>query len=301
MASLEANNSGIRVPRAFLTLAVAKAMTRAAEAKAREIGVPMYISVVDASANLVSINRMDGAILVSEEISMHKAYTAAAIKLPTDVVGEVAQPGASLYGIQNCRDIIIFGGGFPLKLNGEVIGGIGVSGGSVEEDMAVATAGVETFVALAGGAEAVPGEDYAGAAIGEYGVNLTMARKMADAAEKKAGEIGVPMFISLVDKGARLILTHRMEEALLVSNAISRDKAYTAAALKLPTDVAATVAQPGAPLYGLQQVDRMIIFGGGFPLRLNGKVIGGIGVSGGSVEEDMEVASAGVAAYEAAL
>ncbi len=167
--------------------------------------------------------------------------------------------------------------------------------------MAVATAGVETFVALAGGAEAEPGEDYAGAAIGEYGLNLTMARKMADAAEKKAGEIGVPMFISLVDKGARLILTHRMEEALLVSNAISRDKAYTAAALKLPTDVAATVAQPGAPLYGLQQVDRMIIFGGGFPLRLNGKVIGGIGVSGGSVEEDMEVASAGVAAYEAAL
>lgn len=132
-------------------------------------------------------------------------------------------------------------------------------------------------------------------------LTLAVAKAMTRAAEAKAREIGVPMYISVVDKGARLILTHRMEEALLVSNAISRDKAYTAAALKLPTDVAATVAQPGAPLYGLQQVDRMIIFGGGFPLRLNGKVIGGIGVSGGSVEEDMEVASAGVAAYEAAL
>ena len=96
---VEANNTGIKTPRAVLNLALAKKMTVAAEAKAKEIGVPMYISIVDASANLVSVNRMEDAILVSEEISINKAYTAAAIKLPTDVVATVAQPGTSLYGM----------------------------------------------------------------------------------------------------------------------------------------------------------------------------------------------------------
>jgi len=296
---VEASNTAIQVPRAILNLAFAKKMTIAAEEKAKEIGVPMYISIVDASANLVSINRMENAILVSEEISINKAYTAAAIKLPTDVVATVAQPGTSLYGIQNSSDIVIFGGGFPLKLNGEVIGGIGVSGGSVEEDMAVAEAGLQKFKEIA---ESLPGDtliteteaekNITGSAAGDFGVNLNLARKMSVAVEKKAAQIGVPMFFSVVDKGARLILTHRMDEALLVSNVISKNKAYSAATVKLATDVLATVSQPGTSLYGIQQVDGMIIFGGGYPLQYNGKVIGGVGVSGGSVEEDMLVAQA---------
>jgi uncharacterized protein GlcG (DUF336 family) len=303
---VEANNTGIKTPRAVLNLALAKKMTVAAEAKAKEIGVPMYISVVDASANLVSVNRMEDAILVSEEISINKAYTAAAIKLPTDVVATVAQPGTSLYGIQNSSNIVIFGGGFPIKLNGRVIGGIGVSGGSVEEDMAVAEAGLQRFKEIVEGlsgdavvTETASEKNISGSAPGDYGVNLNMARKMSVAVEQKAAEIGVPMFFSVVDKGARLILTHRMDEALLVSNEISKNKAYSAATVKLPTDVIATVSQPGTSLYGIQQVDRMIIFGGGYPLNYNGKVIGGIGVSGGSVQEDMLVAQAALDVYKA--
>ena len=298
---MEANNTGINVPRAFLNLALAKEMTMASEAKAKEIGVPMYISVVDASANLVSINRMEDAILVSEEISKNKAYTAMAIKLPTDDVAAVSQPGTSLYGIQNSSNIVIFGGGFPVKLNGQVIGGIGVSGGSVEEDMAVAQAGLERFKEIAEGEGVTTGAgiDTSGAAIGDYGINLSMARKMSAAAEKKAEEIGVPMFISAVDKGARLILTHRMDEALLISNEISKNKAYTAATVKVSTDALASLAVPGTSLYGIQQVDRIIVFGGGFPLEYNGKVIGGVGVSGGSVEEDMMVANAALDVFKA--
>jgi len=93
-------------------------------------------------------------------------------------------------------------------------------------------------------------------------------------------------------------LTHRMDEALLVSNVISKNKAYSAATVKLSTDVLASVSQPGTSLYGIQQVDGMIIFGGGYPLQVNGKVIGGVGVSGGSVEEDMLVAQAALDVFQ---
>lgn len=302
----EATNANITTPRAIMNLALAKEMQIAAEAKAKEIGVPMYISIVDASANLISINRMENAILVSEKISMDKAYTAAAIKLPTYQLANLTQPGQSLYGIENNDRIIVFGGGFPIILNGNIIGAIGVSGGSVDEDMSVAAAGLEKYKELV---EALPADTVIvetddkvfDAEITDYGINLELARKMAVAVQKKAKEIGVPMYFSVVDKGGNLILENRMEEALLVSKEISLNKAYTAASVKLPTDVIATVSQPGTSLYGIQDVDRMIIFGGGFPLEYNGKVIGGIGVSGGSVEEDMTVAQAALEVYNAEL
>jgi len=90
-----------------------------------------------------------------------------------------------------------------------------------------------------------------------------------------------------------------MDSALLASIAISKDKAYTAVALKMTTAQAATVAQPGTPLFGINTTDssRLVIFGGGLPIVENGRIVGGIGVSGGSVEEDIEVATAGLAAW----
>lgn len=117
----------------------------AARAKAEEIGVPMVIAVVDAGGNLVALQRMDGALLVSIDIAKNKAYTAVAVKLPTGDLAGVSQPGQPLFGIHNADGgrIVIFGGGIPLKEHGEIIGGIGVSGGSVEEDVLCATAAVE--------------------------------------------------------------------------------------------------------------------------------------------------------------
>lgn len=306
--AIEAKNAAIKVPRSIVNLALAKEITAAAEVKAKEIKVPMYITIDDADANLISVNRMAGAILVSEKISQNKAYTAVALKMPTSTLTALAQPGTALYGIQNDSRIVIFGGGFPLVLNGEVIGSIGVSGGSVEEDMSVAQAGLTKYKEIVEGLKAdtvitqtEASQNITGAAITDYGINLELARKMAIAVEKKAAEIGVPMWFSAVDKGANLIMEQRMEEALLVSKEISLNKAYTAATIKLPTDTVAKLSQPGTALYGIQNVSRMIIFGGGYPLVYNGKTIGGIGVSGGSVEEDMKVAQAAMDVYNAEL
>lgn len=128
---------------------------------------------------------------------------------------------------------------------------------------------------------------------------LEKARQMIVAAEKKAAEIGVPMVIAVVDNGGNLVAQERMDHALLASVSIALNKAYTAVALKMSTDQAAAVSQPGQMLYGLNTTDscRLVVFGGGFPIWENGVLVGGIGVSGGSVDDDMAVAKAGLAAY----
>lgn len=128
---------------------------------------------------------------------------------------------------------------------------------------------------------------------------LEKAKKMIAAAEKKAVEIGVPMVIAVVDAGGNLVAQERMDNALLASVSIALNKAYTAVALKMTTDQAAAVAQPGQSLYGINTTDncRIVIFGGGIPIWENGVLVGGIGVSGGSVDEDMSVAKAGLAAF----
>jgi uncharacterized protein GlcG (DUF336 family) len=119
----------------------------AARKKAESIGVPMVIVVVDAGGNPIAFQRMDDALLASISIAANKAYTAVAVKIPTHELAGAAQPGGPLFGI-NTTDggrIVIFGGGFPLKRGDVIVGGIGVSGGSVEEDMACATAALERF------------------------------------------------------------------------------------------------------------------------------------------------------------
>jgi uncharacterized protein GlcG (DUF336 family) len=133
-----------------ITLDVARELIAAAESKADEIDVPMCIAVVDDGANLVGFHRMDDALLASINIAQNKAYSAMAVKLPTDEIGAAAQPGEPLYGIETTDEgrIVTFGGGMPLESGGAVVGGLGVSGGSVEEDMTVAQAAVDRFEEL---------------------------------------------------------------------------------------------------------------------------------------------------------
>lgn len=122
-------------------------LIEAARKKAEQIGVPMVIAVLDAGGNPVALQRMDEALLASINIALNKAYTAVALKMPTHELTKAAQPGGPLFGIHTtdgCR-IVIFGGGFPLKKGDEIAGGIGVSGGSVEQDMACAMAALECF------------------------------------------------------------------------------------------------------------------------------------------------------------
>ncbi|MBI5014432.1 MAG: heme-binding protein [Deltaproteobacteria bacterium] len=131
------------------------------------------------------------------------------------------------------------------------------------------------------------------------GLSLTQAKAMIEASEKKATEIKKPMNIAVVDEGGNLLAFARMDNSILVSIQISIDKAWTAAALKLPTAALTPLSQPGQPLFGIHTTNqgRVVIFGGGLPIQMGEQVVGGLGVSGGSVEQDMQVAEAGLAAF----
>ncbi|GIG98928.1 GlcG/HbpS family heme-binding protein [Plantactinospora mayteni] len=126
-----------------LTLADARQIIAAAEARANEIGQPQNIAVVDAGGNLVAHVRMDGAWIGSIDVSINKAWTARAFEIPTVDLGAFSQPGTQFYGIQvsNHGRVMIFAGGLPLRRDGRVVGGIGVSGGTGEQDQTVAEAG----------------------------------------------------------------------------------------------------------------------------------------------------------------
>ena len=140
-----ANNSFFSTPQTIMsvTLKQAQAAVQAAHEKALAMGVKMNIAVVDAGANLVAFARMDDAWLGSLDISIRKAKTARFFDMPTGVLGSLSQPGGPLYHIEHSNGgLITFPGGIPLKdANGKVIGGIGVSGSTVEDDDIVAEAG----------------------------------------------------------------------------------------------------------------------------------------------------------------
>ncbi|CZW45182.1 GlcG/HbpS family heme-binding protein [Enterobacter cloacae] len=123
-------------------------------------------------------------------------------------------------------------------------------------------------------------------------ITLTAAKKMATAVELKANEINVKVVFSAVDQGGNTLLMQRMDEAFVTSCDISLNKAYTACCLKQGTHEITGAVQPGQSLYGLQLTNqqRIVIFGGGLPVFLDGKVIGAVGVSGGTVEQDMQLA-----------
>lgn len=121
----------------------AHAVLEAAMKKAEEIGALMNVAVVDEGANLVAFARMDGAWLGSGDIAMKKARTARLFDMPTGEIGKLSQPGGALYNIEHSNQgLITFPGGLPLTdEGGVVIGAIGVSGSTVEDDHAVASAG----------------------------------------------------------------------------------------------------------------------------------------------------------------
>lgn len=130
-----------------LSMNIVKKMAEAAEVKADEMNVPVVFAAVDAGANLMLMHRMENAFITSVDIAVNKAFTSAALKIGTHEVTPNIQPGESLYGLQltnNCR-IVTFGGGFPVIVDGQVVGAVGVSGGTVEEDMAIAKAALEVF------------------------------------------------------------------------------------------------------------------------------------------------------------
>src|SRR6187402_946823 len=131
----------------MLTLNDARKIIAAGEKKAEEIGQPMNIAVADSGGNLIAHIRMDGAWIGSIDISIKKAFTSRAFDISTKDLAIQSQPGDQFYGIHvsNNGKVIIFAGGIPLKRECQVIGAIGVSGGSGEQDHLVAEAGAAEF------------------------------------------------------------------------------------------------------------------------------------------------------------
>jgi len=129
-----------------ITLAQAQVLVETAMKKATEIDTLMNIAVVDAGGNLKAFARMDGAWLGSIDISVRKARTARFFDMNSGDVGALSQPGGPLYNIEVSNGgLITFPGGIPVRLNGEIVGGIGVSGSSVENDHTVADAGANAL------------------------------------------------------------------------------------------------------------------------------------------------------------
>tara|TARA_R110002096_G_scaffold212301_2_gene399732 strand:- start:22 stop:420 length:399 start_codon:yes stop_codon:yes gene_type:complete len=130
-----------------ISLANAEKIIAAAKEKSKAIDTKMNIAVVDAGANLLAFARMDGAWLGSLDISIKKAKTARFFDMNTGTIGELSQPGGSLYNIEHSNNgLITFPGGVPLKNSaGDIVGAIGVSGSSVENDHAVAEAGAKAL------------------------------------------------------------------------------------------------------------------------------------------------------------
>ncbi|WP_118135014.1 heme-binding protein [Oceanicella sp. SM1341] len=132
-----------------IDIADARILIDGARAKAREIGVPMCIAVTDEAGQLVAFERMDGGKVTSTTIAIDKAFTAAGAKKATHEYGAASQPGNPTYGINSAiaGRLMVVGGGLPVVVEGEVVGGIGLSSGTPDQDRACAEAGIAAFLA----------------------------------------------------------------------------------------------------------------------------------------------------------
>ena len=132
---------------ARLSIAEARVLIEGAVKKSDEMGIPMCIAVCDESGHLIAFDRMDGGKISSISIAMDKAFTAAVARKPTHVYNQLCQSGQPTFGIHITNDghFSIIGGGFPVTVDGEIVGGIGLSSGTAHEDAEVAEAAIAYF------------------------------------------------------------------------------------------------------------------------------------------------------------
>jgi len=130
-----------------LDLTDARKLIRGAAAKAKKIGVPMCIAITDEAGNMIAFERMDGAKILSVDLSADKAFTAAVSRRPTHEYNELCQPGSLVFGIHTSSGgrFSTVGGGYPVIVRGAVVGAIGLSGGAAEQDMECAEAALKAL------------------------------------------------------------------------------------------------------------------------------------------------------------
>lgn len=267
--------------RRIIDEAGADAVLAAAEAKARDDGLRVVMAVVDPWGELVALRRTEGAQIASSRVALDKARTAAIFVRPSREMEEQVTNGR--LGALALHGASALTGGIPLKVDGEVVGAIGTSGETPDEDEAVSIAGAAADFSTT----SVP-------ALTQEGAKLA-----AEAVGAAAAKRGVAPVVSAVDAGGALIYLHRPDGAQVASVDVTTDKARTAAIYRRPSKDFEEQASSGRP--SALHLARAVPLQGGMPIIHDGHVVGAIGVSGASsADEDQELASIGAGALAAA-
>ena len=259
----------------------ADAVVAAAAAFAREQGSRVVIVVVDPSGEVIQLRRTPGAQIASSRVAVDKARTAAIFIRPSRVIEEQVTSGR--LGALALHGASALTGGMPLVVDGKVVGAIGTSGETPDEDEAISIAGAQAQFSTV----EVPALTYDG------------ARLAAEAAGAVAADRGVSPVVAVVDAGGDLIYLLRPDAAQVASANVSIDKARTAAIYRRPSKDFEDQASNGRP--SALHLARAVPLQGGMPIFKDGEVVGGIGVSGASsADEDQELSAIGAGALEPA-
>jgi glc operon protein GlcG len=258
------------------------AVADAAERHAVAAGARVVIAVVDAGGNLLHLRQTPGAQAASSHVAVDKARTAAIFVRPSREIEQ--QVTAGRLGALALHGAAALTGGIPLVVDGQVVGAIGTSGETPDEDEAVSLAGA----AVALPRVTVPALTFAG------------ARTAAEAAAAEADRRGVAPVVAVVDAGGELVYVHRPDAAQVASVGVATDKARTAAIYRRPSKDFEDQAAGGRP--SALHLAGAVPLQGGIPLVVAGTVVGAVGVSGASsAPEDQELALLGAATFAAAL
>jgi uncharacterized protein GlcG (DUF336 family)/mannose-6-phosphate isomerase-like protein (cupin superfamily) len=259
----------------------AHSVVEAAAAFARDRGSRVVIAAVDPSGELIELQRTPGAQVASSRVAVDKARTAAIFVRPSRVLEEQVSSGR--LGALALHGAAALTGGIPLTVDGEVVGAIGTSGETPDEDEAISIAGAQAELSTA----EVAALTYDG------------ARITAEAAGAVASQRGVAPVIAVVDAGGELVYLWRPDRAQVASVGVATDKARTAAIYRRPSKDFEDQASGGRP--SALHLSRAVPLQGGIPLTAGGEVVGAIGVSGASsAAEDQELAVTGAEAFAAA-
>jgi glc operon protein GlcG len=263
--------------RRLIDEAGAETVLAAAERHAVEHGHRVVITVVDPWGEVVLLRRTPGAQIASSRVAVDKARTAAIFVRPSREMEEQVTGGR--LGALALHGASALTGGIPLTVDGEVVGAIGTSGETPDEDEAVSLAGAAADFSVT----ETPALTYEG------------ARMAAEAAGEEAARRGVAPVISAVDAGGALMFLVRPDLAQVASVEVTTDKARTAAIYRRPSKDFEDQASGGRP--SALHLARAVPLQGGVPIEHDGHVIGAIGVSGAtSADEDAELAAIGAAA-----
>ena len=266
--------------RRIIDEAGAESVIQAAEGNANKHGHRVVIAVVDPSGELVALRRTVGAQVASSRVAVDKARTAAIFVRPSREIEQQVSDGR--LGALALHGASALTGGIPLTVDGEVVGAIGTSGETPDEDESISIAGAAAgFSTVEVGALTYDG-----------------AKRVAEAADAMAAPRGVAPVVAVVDAGGDLIYLLRPDAAQVASTNVSVDKARTAAIYRRPSKDFEDQASSGRP--SALHLARAVPLQGGMPILHDDEVVGGVGVSGASsADEDQELAAIAAGALSA--